>query len=146
MLGGRAGATSRCRQIYRYLGHIGAGEHNAFNVSPKAVLNISRVSMAANGFSPATRVFEAAGAGACFITDAWEGIELFLAPGEEILVARDGHDVVELLGGLTLERRARDRPAARMRVLEQHTYSHRAAEADAVFRAALGRARQEAAE
>ena len=49
--------------------------------------------MASVGFSPATRVFEAAGAGACLITDAWEGIELFLTPNEEVLVARDGADV-----------------------------------------------------
>ena len=61
----------------RYLGHLGTAHHNAFNCSPLAVLNISRDSMARNGFSPATRVFEAAGAGACIITDKWEGIEQF---------------------------------------------------------------------
>ncbi len=63
-------------------------EHNALNCSALAVLNVSRESMARNGFSPATRVFEAAGAGACLITDAWEGIEEFLEPGDEVLVAR----------------------------------------------------------
>jgi hypothetical protein len=45
------------------------------------VLNIARDSMAQVGFSPATRVFEAAGAGACLITDAWVGLELFLKEG-----------------------------------------------------------------
>ncbi|GFO56419.1 hypothetical protein GMSM_34260 [Geomonas sp. Red276] len=45
-----------------YLGHLGTGDHNVFNCSALAVLNISRASMARNGFSPATRVFEAAGA------------------------------------------------------------------------------------
>ena len=44
-------------------------------------------------------MFEAAGAGACLITDAWEGVELFLKPGEEVLVARDGHDVADHLAG-----------------------------------------------
>jgi spore maturation protein CgeB len=146
VLGGSGWGDKPMSENIRYLGHIGAVEHNAFNVSPKAVLNNSRSSMAANGFSPATRVFEAAGAGACLITDAWEGIELFLAPGEEILVARDGRDVVELLGGLSLERAREIGRRARTRVLEQHTYSHRATAADAVFRAALGRARLEAAE
>ncbi len=62
------------------LGHVGTADHNALNGSPRMVLNIARDSMAANGFSPATRVFEAAGAGACLVTDAWEGIELFLMP------------------------------------------------------------------
>ena len=74
----------------RHLGHVYTREHNAFNCTPLAVLNVARDSMADIGFSPATRVFEAAGAGACLITDAWEGIELFLDPGEEVLVARDG--------------------------------------------------------
>ena len=64
-----------------------------------AVLNVIRESMARYGFSPATRVFEAAGAGACLITDAWEGIELFLEPGREVLVARDGAEVAGAPGG-----------------------------------------------
>lgn len=45
-----------------YVGHVYTREHNAFNSTPLAVLNVSRESMAANGFSPATRLFEAAGA------------------------------------------------------------------------------------
>ncbi len=64
----------------RYLDHVYTRDHNAFNVTPRAVLNICRESMARYGFSPATRVFEAAGAGGCLITDAWEGIEQFLEP------------------------------------------------------------------
>jgi spore maturation protein CgeB len=72
------------------LGHVPTALHNAFNASPRMVLNIARDSMAATGFSPATRVFEAAGAGACLVTDHWEGIELFLEPDREILVARTG--------------------------------------------------------
>jgi len=117
-----------------YLGHVGTGDHNAFNATPKAVLNISRDSMAENGFSPATRVFEAAGAAACLITDAWEGIELFLAPGEEVLVARDGQDVAELLTDLTPVRAKAIGEAALRRVLAEHTYAHRARQVDDIFR------------
>src|SRR6185369_9426972 len=113
-----------------YLGHLGTRDHNAFNCSPTAVLNISRSSMAKNGFSPATRVFEAAGAGACLITDQWEGIELFLEPGEEVLVARDGQDVADLLHQLTPERARAIGKAALARVLSQHTYDRRGAEVD----------------
>ncbi|MDI6837564.1 MAG: glycosyltransferase, partial [Rhizobiaceae bacterium] len=90
LLGGAGWDGKPMSDNVRYVGHVGTADHNAFNTSPKAVLNISRESMARTGFSPATRVFEAAGAGACLITDAWEGIELFLVPGEEVLVARDG--------------------------------------------------------
>ena len=68
-----AGATRRRRANIRYFDHVYTRDHNAFNCTPRAVLNISRESMARYGFSPATRVFEAAGAGACLITDAWEG-------------------------------------------------------------------------
>ena len=116
-----------------YLGHVGTADHNAFNATPKAVLNISRSSMAETGFSPATRVFEAAGAAACLITDAWVGIELFLKPGEEILVARDGQEVGELLAALTPDRARAIGQAAYRRVLAEHTYAHRAAQVDAVL-------------
>jgi spore maturation protein CgeB len=109
-----------------YLGHVYTGDHNAFNCTPRAVLNISRDSMARYGFSPATRVFEAAGAGACLITDEWTGIELFLEPGTEILVARDGGEVAELVCTLTPERAEHIGKAALRRVLDEHTYAHRA--------------------
>jgi spore maturation protein CgeB len=116
------------------LGHLGTGEHNAFNGSGLAVLNVARDSMADVGFSPATRVFEAAGAGACLITDAWEGIELFLTPDEEVLVARDGQDVAQHIAGLTPARARAIGEAARQRILSEHTYARRAAEVDVLLR------------
>lgn len=129
-----------------WLGHVGTADHNAFNVSPMAVLNISRDSMADNGFSPATRVFEAAGAGACLITDAWVGVELFLKPEEEILVARDGDDVARLLAELTPARARAIGDAALRRVRAEHTYDHRAVLADKIFRQFAKRPLAEAAE
>jgi spore maturation protein CgeB len=110
----------------RYVGHVGTAEHNAFNCSPLAVLNISRDSMASYGFSPATRVFEASGAGACIITDAWQGVEVFLEPGLEILVARDAREVSAHLSSLTPERAREIGQRARNRVLREHTYGRRA--------------------
>jgi spore maturation protein CgeB len=79
-------------------------------------------------------VFEAAGAAACLITDAWEGIELFLQPGTEVLVARDGRDVADHLANLTPERARSIGEAARRRVLAEHTYERRGADVDALFR------------
>lgn len=113
-----------------YVGHVSTREHNALNATPLAVLNVLRDSMAENGWSPATRVFEAAGAGACLISDAWEGIELFLEPGEEVLVASDGGEVAGLLEALTPERGAAIGGRARRRVLAEHTYAHRAAQVE----------------
>jgi spore maturation protein CgeB len=90
--------------------------------------------MATTGFSPATRVFEAAGAGACLITDAWVGLELFLKEGEEVLVARDGKDVAEHVEALTPERARAIGDAARARIMAEHTYTRRGAEVDAILR------------
>ncbi len=81
--------------------------------------------MARYGFSPATRVFEAAGAGACLITDAFEGVETFFTPGEEILVASDGEEVADVLAALAPERARRIGQAALHRALSQHTYDRR---------------------
>jgi spore maturation protein CgeB len=80
LLGGNGWETKAMPANVRHRGHVYTAEHNAFNCTPRAVLNVARDSMAHIGFSPATRVFEAAGAGACLITDAWEGIEMFLKP------------------------------------------------------------------
>jgi spore maturation protein CgeB len=127
------------------LGHVFTHEHNAFNCTPLAVLNVARDSMANIGFSPATRVFEAAGAAACLITDAWEGIEQFLAPDEEVLVARDGQDVVEHLRALTPGRARKIGEAALRRVLSEHTYAHRGEQVDALLRAEMASRLEEVA-
>jgi spore maturation protein CgeB len=110
----------------RWIGHVPTGDHNVVNCSARAVLNVNRDSMARFGFSPPTRVFEAAGAGACLVTDAWEGIEAFLEPGREVLVARDGAEVAELLRDLSPERARELGRRARARVLAEHTYERRA--------------------
>jgi len=145
LLGGSGWQDKPMSPNVTYIGHVPTRDHNAFNITPKAVLNISRASMAENGFSPATRVFEAAGAGACLITDHWEGIDLFLKPDEEVLVARDGQDVGDILSGLTRQRAKAIGERALTRTLAEHTYAHRAETVDAIFRAHAG-AHLEAAE
>jgi spore maturation protein CgeB len=89
--------------------------------------------MARYGFSPPTRVFEAAGAGACIITDEWVGIELFLEPGAEVLVASDGEAVARFVDAVTPVEAQRIGEAARARILAQHTYDHRAVEVMALL-------------
>lgn len=121
----------------RNLGHVYTPDHNAFNCTPRAVLNISRASMARYGFSPATRVFEAAGAGACLITDAWTGIERFFDPGEEILVAHSGEEVAAHVVDLTPERARQIGQAGYRRALAQHTYAQRAAQFDDILEGAF---------
>jgi spore maturation protein CgeB len=100
--------------------------------------------MARVGFSPATRIFEAAGAAACLITDAWEGIEQFLEPEREVLVARDGQDVADHLAALTTERAKAIGTAALDRVLAEHTYELRGVQVDEIFQTHFARAREPA--
>jgi spore maturation protein CgeB len=145
LIGGNGWDTKPMPPNVRHLGHVFTHEHNAFNCTPLAVLNVARDSMADIGFSPATRVFEAAGAAACLITDAWEGIELFLEPNQEVLVARDGQDVVDLVRGLTPERARAIGDAALRRVLAEHTYAHRGAEVDALLRKEMASRMEEVA-
>lgn len=128
----------------RSIGHLYTKDHNAFNSTPLAILNIARDSMASFGFSPATRIFEAAGAGACLITDAWEGLDKFLTPGVEVLVARDGRDVAAEVQNLTRERARAIGEAARRRVLAQHTYKQRGAQVHDVLSEAMTQKREKA--
>jgi spore maturation protein CgeB len=134
LLGGN-GWDAQCGapENVRILGHVYSRDHNAFNCTPRAVININRDSMARTGFSPPTRVFEAAGAGACLIVDAWDGIELFLEPGREVLVVRNGSEVVETLAKLSPSVSSRIGRAALARVLAEHTYAHRALEVERVL-------------
>jgi spore maturation protein CgeB len=126
ILGGNAWEDKRLSPNVDYMGYVSTRDHNAFNCTLQAVLNINRASMVTYGFSPPTRVFEVAAAGGCLITDAWEGIELFLEPEQEVLVAEDGEAVVELLSRLDpVQARAIGR-AAHRRILAEHTYQHRA--------------------
>lgn len=126
LLGGSGWADKRVSSNVRLLGHVSTRDHNSFNCSSLAVLNVARDSMASTGFSPATRVFEAAGAAACLITDSWQGIELFLEPNAEVLVARDGEEVVAVLEALEPGRARAIGRAARKRVMALHTYARRA--------------------
>jgi spore maturation protein CgeB len=133
LLGGAGWDSRPLPPNVAYIGHVSTNDHNALNSTPLAVLNVLRESMAANGWSPATRVFEAAGAGACVVTDAWEGIELFLEPDEEVLVAEDGAAVAAHVETLTPERAGAIGRRARARLLAEHTYAHRAVQVEEVL-------------
>jgi spore maturation protein CgeB len=126
LLGGAGWQDKPLPPNVSYVGHVYTRDHNAFNCTPLAVLNVSRESMASYGYSPATRVFEAAGAGACLITDEWVGIEKFLEPEREILVAANGDDVARHVRSLTPAKARAIGDRAYQRMLREHTYAHRA--------------------
>lgn len=128
LLGGSGWESKDLPPNVKRIGHIGTNSHNAFFCSGLATLNVNRESMARYGFSPPTRVFEAAGAGACLITDEWDGIQLFLEPDREVLVAADGNEVAAHMESLTPSWAREISSRARKRILAHHTYAHRALE------------------
>jgi spore maturation protein CgeB len=136
ILGGEGWGSKQLPSNVRWIGHVGTSVHNRVNSSARMVLNINRESMAEVGFSPPTRVFEAAGAGACLITDHWTGVEAFFAPGREILVARNAEDIVQHLRNTSRERAKAMGEAMLERALHDHTYSLRAQQVDSIITSA----------
>lgn len=130
VLGGNGWGSRQLPANVRWVGHVYTRHHNGFNSTARAVLNVNRASMAKYGFSPPTRIFEAAGAAACVITDVWPGIELFLEPGREVLVAEDGAEVAALVHALTPGAARACGDAARAHILAEHTYTDRAAQVE----------------
>jgi spore maturation protein CgeB len=128
VLGGEGWGQKPLPKNVRWIGHVPATRHNAVNCSARMVLNVNRESMARVGFSPPTRVFEAAGAGACVVTDSWTGIEQFFRPGAEILVARTAEDVVDQLRRLGSAQCTQIGLAMLSRALQEHTYIMRASQ------------------
>jgi spore maturation protein CgeB len=133
LIGGNGWGDKPMPPNVKDVGHVYTRDHNAFNCSTLAMLNVNRESMARYGFSPATRVFEAAGAAACLITDHFVGVETFFEPNEEILVARNGEEVAEHLNSLSPQRAKEIGQAAYRRALEEHTYDQRAAEVESIL-------------
>ncbi|HEY6018230.1 MAG TPA: glycosyltransferase, partial [Gaiellaceae bacterium] len=125
-LGGRdfQGDTGRARQL-------GDVPFNAFARAISAArinLNITRRPHATVYASATSRPFELASAGAAIVSNPYNGIERWFEPGRELLVVADAEEAVaayrDLLGDPAqaeeLGRRARER------VLDEHTYVHRA--------------------
>jgi spore maturation protein CgeB len=70
------------------------------------------------------------------VTDAWEGIQDFFAPGREILVAASAEEVAQLVRSVDDDRARTVGRAGRERALADHTYTQRARQMDAILRAA----------
>jgi len=107
--------------------HVPPAEHGSFYCSARLNLNVTRAPMAAMGYCPSGRLFEAAACGAVLVSDEWEGLDLFYTPREEILVAKSSDDVVDMLS-LSDAEIARIGRRARERTLSEHTMMHRARE------------------
>jgi spore maturation protein CgeB len=116
-----------------FVRHLPPSHHPAFFSSSRLTLNVTRRDMASLGFCPSGRLFEAAACGVAVISDWWEGLDAFFAPGREIVIARRTDDVLAALD-LDDASRAAIAAAARERVLAEHTSAHRARELVALVR------------
>ena len=133
VLGGEGWGGKALPGNVRWIGHVATHQHNVVNCSARMVLNINRDSMAHVGFSPPTRVFEAAGAGACLITDRWPGVDSFFTPEKEILIASSAEEIVEHLRNHSPSECKRIGNAMRQRALSDHTYEGRVKTIDSIL-------------
>jgi spore maturation protein CgeB len=119
-----------------FVRHLPPDEHSAFYSSCRITVNVTREPMAAMGWCPSGRLFEAAACGTAILSDWWDGLDEFFTPGEEIIIARS---TAETLDALELSEREIERigTRARERVMEQHTSERRAED----FLAALAHSR-----
>src|SRR3954452_4530222 len=76
-----------------FVRHLPPSLHPAFFCSSRMTLNVTRRAMAAYGYCPSGRLFEAAACGAAILTDVWQGVDTFFAPGTEILAVATSNDV-----------------------------------------------------
>ncbi|HET6520442.1 MAG TPA: glycosyltransferase [Geminicoccaceae bacterium] len=118
-----------------FVRHLPPSEHPAFYGSSRLTLNVTRQAMAAMGYCPSGRLFEAAACGAPVLSDWWEGLDAFFQPASEILVARDTADVTDALELSDAELAGVAR-RARERALDEHTAARRAAELEAALEGA----------
>lgn len=118
--------------------HAPPAQHAAFFSSSRLTLNVTRGAMAAMGYCPSGRLFEAAACAAPILSDWWEGLDDFYEPDREILVAETCEQAIAAIERSDAELRA-IADAAYQRTLDQYTATHRAAELESLLGDALCR-------
>lgn len=119
--------------------HVDPQSHASFYSSSRMTLNVTRREMVLAGYSPSVRLFEAAACGTAIVSDYWEGLDAFLCPGKEILVAKSSDDVTSYVTEMDSKEVARIGRRAQERVLAEHTADRRASEFESAIAKALAR-------
>jgi spore maturation protein CgeB len=109
----------------RHFEHVPPERHCAFYSSSPLTLSVTRGAMAAMGYCPSGRLFEAAACGTAVLSDWWAGLDVFFEPGEEILIAECRADAVAAINA-DRDELARIGLRARERALDCHTAEARA--------------------
>lgn len=115
-----------------FVRHLPPPDHPAFFASSPLTLNVTRADMARMGYCPSGRLFEAAACGTAVLSDSWEGLDEFFAPGREILLAGTTEEAIAALT-LPWEEIRRIGRAARERTLAEHTADRRARQMLEIF-------------
>jgi spore maturation protein CgeB len=118
------GDTGRARSVGRV----------PFNVFPQAIsaarvnLNVTRRAHADTYASSTCRLFELASCGAAIVTNPLNGIERWFDPERDLRVVNDADEAVAAYGELLADPAQAEELGrhARERVLDEHTYAHRA--------------------
>jgi len=101
------------------------GSHRAIYNVQRFALNVTPRDRFRAGFCPSVGLFEAAACGVPVITDFWRGMDEFMEPRNEILVAHSPEDTLDYLLRLREPERRRIGQMARLRVLAEHTIERR---------------------
>ena len=80
-----------------FVRHLPPAEHPAFYSSSRLTLNVTREPMAAFGYCPSGRLFEAAACATPVVSDSWDGLAEFFTPGEELLTVSSTDEVLEAM-------------------------------------------------
>ena len=115
-----------------FVRHLSPNEHPTFYCSSRLTLNVTRAAMAAMGWCPSGRLFEAAACGVPVLSDSWPGLEEFFTPGEEIIVAETSAEAIAALE-LSDAELAKISGAACERALTEHTAASRALELERIL-------------
>ncbi len=112
--------------------HLPPAEHAGFYCASHVTLNVTRMAMKRMGYCPSGRLFEAAACGVPILTDMWEGLDRFFAPGAEILTAANSGEAISAITlGQGRLRAVAD--AARERTMAEHTAECRVRDLEAAL-------------
>jgi spore maturation protein CgeB len=124
-----AGAMYSSREDWppniRHFEHVAPPQHPSFYSSSPLTLNVTRGLMAAMGYCPSGRFFEAAACGTAVLSDWWTGLDTFFEPGAEILIATS---TAQAISAILKDRASLEEIGgrARERTLDCHTADQRA--------------------
>lgn len=125
LCGAQYPSTIEWPQNVKHSEHLPPEKHSQFYCSCFFTLNVTRSTMAALGYCPSGRLFEAAACGVAIISDIWEGLGTFFDITNEIIAVDSTEAVVNALSFLE-NKREKIAQAAKERVLSDHTSDRRA--------------------